>query len=133
MFDSFEYTSGELSYACCTHLFPCYQYSVTEYWKIMLQNTGKLWNVERYGGEMCLSVFSKIFWSEILTSTKNAWRFTGKVYLEHSRTSMIECFVEIINRFISLTIFAQKLHHRCSSGFYIRLCYLGNYLLFLIE
>ena len=40
-----------------------------------------------------------------------------EVYLELSQTSLRELFTEIVNDCKSLTIFAKKLDHRCSTWF----------------
>lgn len=43
-------------------------------------------------------------------------------YLECSQTYMMELSSKIVNSFYLLTIFAKKLHHKCSTTFYICLC-----------
>ena len=39
-----------------------------------------------------------------------------KVYIELSRLSMMERFAKMVNGSMFWTIFAQKLHYRCSTG-----------------
>ena len=46
-------------------------------------------------------------------------KLKSKVYSEHSRISTMELFCENSKLF---TIFAKKLHRRCSTGFLMRLC-----------
>ena len=53
----------------------------------------------------------------LITSVYKISTFTAKAYLEPSRTSMMKLFSKIVNGSRLLTIFAKKLHHRCSTGF----------------
>ena len=48
-----------------------------------------------------------------------------ETYLGPCRAFMMEIFVEIVNNFYLLTVFAEKLHHRCLTGSEIRHWYGG--------
>ena len=41
----------------------------------------------------------------------------SEAYLDPSLTSMIQVFGKIVSDFQTLTIFAQKLHRKCLTGF----------------
>ena len=61
---------------------------------------------------------NSLVWHE----TNFCWVFLSKVwisevYLESSRKSLINCFAKLVNGFQPITIFANKLHHRCSTRF----------------
>ena len=69
--------------------------------------------------------FQNTFYSEHLWTAASEFGYIIEqswewyTYLEHSGISMMKLFGKIVK---PQTIFAKKIHHRCSTGFWICLC-----------
>ena len=54
-------------------------------------------------------------------SSEAGWGFKAEAYLNHYQHLRFSSFAKIVKYFYPFTIFAKKLHSRCSTGFKIDL------------
>ena len=46
------------------------------------------------------------------------------VYLEPKQKSRVQCFSKNSDQILAVTVFAEKLHHKCLTGIQLRPCFL---------